>query len=101
MNNQQPSQSRRMQQQSFNRGRMQGRFSGVKEKPKNMKTSIKRLAGYITLNKTLFIFLFNALQSKATCSLLYSLFSFILCFFADRQKKNGSKIGPVREKLIA
>lgn len=59
MNNQQPSQARRMQQQSFNRGRMQGRFSGVKEKPKNMKTSIKRLAGYITLNKTLFIVLLS------------------------------------------
>lgn len=54
MNNN-PSQSRRMQQQSFNRGRMQGRFSGAKEKPKSMKESIKRLADYITLNKRLFI----------------------------------------------
>ena len=54
MNNNQ-SQSRRMQQQSFNRGRMQGRFSGAKEKPKSMKESIKRLASYITLNKRLFI----------------------------------------------
>lgn len=54
MNNN-PSQTRRMQQQSFNRGKMGGRFSGVKEKPKSMKESIKRLADYITLNKRLFI----------------------------------------------
>ena len=52
-----PNQERRMQQQSFNRGRMRGQFSGVKEKPKDLKTSIKRLAGYIALNKKLFIVL--------------------------------------------
>ena len=54
MNNNQ-NQTRKMEQQSFNRGRMNGRFSGVKEKPKDMKTSIKRLLSYITLNKKLFI----------------------------------------------
>lgn len=54
MNNNQ-NQQKRMQQQTFNRGRMNGRFSGVKEKPKDMKSSIKRLLSYITLNKKLFI----------------------------------------------
>lgn len=57
MNNNQSQTTRRMQQQSFNRGRMQGRFSGVKEKPKSFKTSVKRLFSYITLNKRLFFIL--------------------------------------------
>ena len=57
MNNN-PNQEKRMQNQSFNRGgRMRGQFSGVKEKPKDLKTSIKRLAGYIALNKKIFIIL--------------------------------------------
>ena len=48
-----PNQEKRMQQQSFNRGRMRGQFSGVKEKPKDLKASIKRLAAYVALTKTL------------------------------------------------
>ena len=48
-----PNQEKRMQQQSFNRGRMRGQFSGVKEKPKDLKASIKRLASYVALNKKL------------------------------------------------
>ena len=54
-----PNQEKRMQQQSFNRGRMRGQFSGVKEKPKNLKASIKRLASYVALNKKLFIILLS------------------------------------------
>ena len=37
--------------------RMNGQFSGVKEKPKNLWASVKRLAGYIAANKVLFIVL--------------------------------------------
>ena len=56
MSNNNPNQERRMQQQTFNRGgRMRGQFSGVKEKPKDLKASIKRLASYVALNKKLFI----------------------------------------------
>ena len=51
MNNQQ----RTQQHQPLNRGRMRGQFSGLKEKPKDLKTSIKRLASYIALNKKLFV----------------------------------------------
>ncbi len=54
-----PNQEKRMQQQSFNRGRMRGQFSGVKEKPKDLKASIKRLAAYVALNKKLFIILLS------------------------------------------
>ena len=54
-----PNQEKRMQQQSFNRGRMRGQFSGVKEKPKDLKASIKRLASYVALNKKLFIILLS------------------------------------------
>ena len=54
-----PNQEKRMQQQSFNRGRMRGLFSGVKEKPKDLKASIKRLAAYVALNKKLFIILLS------------------------------------------
>lgn len=54
-----PNQEKRMQQQSFNRGRMRGQFSGVKEKPKDLKASIKRLAAYVALNKKLFIVLLS------------------------------------------
>lgn len=52
-------QEKQMQQQTFNRGRMRGQFSGVKEKPKDLKTSIKRLAAYVALNKKLFIVLLS------------------------------------------
>ena len=52
-------QEKQMQQQTFNRGRMRGQFSGVKEKPKDLKTSIKRLAAYVALNKKLFIILLS------------------------------------------
>ena len=54
-----PNQEKRIQQQSFNRGRMRGQFSGVKEKPKDLKASIKRLAAYVALNKKLFIILLS------------------------------------------
>ena len=54
-----PNQEKRMQQQSFSRGRMRGQFSGVKEKPKDLKASIKRLASYVALNKKLFIILLS------------------------------------------
>ena len=54
-----PNQEKRIQQQSFNRGRMRGQFSGVKEKPKDLKASIKRLASYVALNKKLFIILLS------------------------------------------
>ena len=37
--------------------RMNGQFGGVKEKPKDLKNSIKRLSSYIALNKGLFIIL--------------------------------------------
>ena len=40
--------------QPIRRGRMGGQFSGVKEKPKDLKSSIKRLASYIALNKKIF-----------------------------------------------
>ena len=52
-------QEKQMQQQTFIRGRMRGQFSGVKEKPKDLKTSIKRLAAYVALNKKLFIVLLS------------------------------------------
>ena len=52
-------QEKQMQQQTFNRGRMRGQFSGVKEKPKDIKASIKRLAAYVALNKKLFIILLS------------------------------------------
>ena len=54
MNN---TQQRTQQHQPLNRGRMRGQFSGLKEKPKDLKTSIKRLASYIAVNKKLFIVL--------------------------------------------
>ena len=58
MSNNNPNQERRMQQQTFNRGgRMRGQFSGVKEKPKDLKASVKRLAGYVAVNKKLFVVL--------------------------------------------
>ena len=41
--------------QAFNRGRMRGQFGGVKEKPKDLKNSLKRLFGYVAMNKKLFI----------------------------------------------
>lgn len=54
--------SRNGQQTNPNRAlsrgpRMNGQFSGVKEKPKNLWASVKRLAGYIAANKVLFIVL--------------------------------------------
>ena len=48
-------QQRTQQTQPLNRGRMRGQFSGLKEKPKDLKTSIKRLASYVALNKKIFI----------------------------------------------
>ena len=57
MNNNNQS-SQRMQQQSMGRGnRMRGMFSGLKEKPKDIKTSIKRLLSYVALHKKLFVVL--------------------------------------------
>ena len=48
----------RMQQQSMGRGnRMRGMFSGLKEKPKDMKTSLKRLFSYVALHKKIFFIL--------------------------------------------
>ena len=48
-----PNQEKRMQQQSFNRGRMRGQFSGVKEKPKDLKASIT----FCSFNKYIYNFI--------------------------------------------
>ena len=58
MNNNNHGSSQRMQQQSMGRGnRMRGQFGAPKEKPKDLKTSIKRLFSYVALHKKLFIIL--------------------------------------------
>ena len=55
MNNNNHGSRERMQQQSMGRGnRMRGMFSGMKEKPKDMKTSLKRLFSYVALHKKTF-----------------------------------------------
>ena len=56
-NNQSGQSQQRMQAQSMGRGRMRGQFSGLREKPKDIKSSLKRLFSYIALNKGLFIVL--------------------------------------------
>lgn len=89
MNNNNQSKER-MQQQSMGRGnRMRGQFGGPKEKPKDMKTSIKRLYSYIRAHKVLFISLiFVVLLNTAITVSTNVLLEQVISSFGELNESN-------------
>lgn len=76
--------------QPLRRGRMSGQFSGVKEKPKDLWTSVKRLVKYISYNKKLFI----TLLFVVVLNTVITLYSNILV------KDVIGSLGEINEDLI-
>lgn len=63
-----------IQRQQSNKGGHAGRFGGLKEKPKNMKGTLKRLVKYVAYSKKLFISLIIVVLLYTLCSLSTNIF---------------------------